>query len=242
MRKNSFSIALFFIVFLCSNLFAQSSSISVVAQRWYYTTPGFYSYSPWYGYSGYGYGGYGGSTLYGDYVRGLSDLYRARGAYLQSYTKAMINYQEARKKYIENQEKLTELYWINRREQSARRKAKKDERARRRRELAARRSKVVRIPPRRVTPSELDPVSGKIFWPSELKKDSFTEYRQKLEELFVLRAHTRTMPGLPAEIYHTARDMKDKLKLQIQKIPVQRYLVARKFLDLLALEGRLPPL
>ncbi len=231
MRKNFFSIAGLLIVVFSSSLYAQSSASSIIGQRWYYNSPS-------YGYGGYGWSG--GTSLHGDYLQGRANFYRARGAYLQSYAKAMINYQEARKKYIENQEKLNQLYWEHRRERAARRKAKQDERARRRRAIASRRSSEVPKPPRRLTPSELDPSSGKIFWPSALESDLFAEDRKKLEELFVLRAHSETIPGHSAEIYQTARDMKDKLKMQIKSIPQQKYLVARKFLVLLSREGRFP--
>ncbi|HTI50672.1 MAG TPA: hypothetical protein VL475_06970, partial [Planctomycetaceae bacterium] len=91
------------------------STSRVMAQRWFNPGVGGFAgrvgvgYGVGYGLGGYGYGGmgygmggYGGGTAAGNYLQGMSQVVRAQGQYNEQTSRAMINYEDARTKYIDN--------------------------------------------------------------------------------------------------------------------------------------------
>jgi hypothetical protein len=197
---------------------------------------------PWYrspvrfGY-GYGYGRFGGFTS--NPVEGarygLADVIRARGEAAESTTRAMSNYEDARSKYIDNQKKWTETYWERKRLGQAELKKDHDrKRAARERYLAQKGSGA----PPRLSPTELDPSTGKIYWPETLMGNEYAAARQALDELFVLGAHTGSLRQYSADIAEQSRVMQDELKKHIRDMPANDYIAARNFLESLGYEGR----
>jgi hypothetical protein len=192
-----------------------------------------------YRFGAYPYGAYGNfsSTAMEGAQRGMADMLRARGQAEESRAKAMIDYEEARSKYIDNKAKWTKTKLERQRmAQAARQEHYAKKRATREKYLAAKRTSTTT----RLSPSQLDPTSGKVYWPDALKDDKYAGQRNELDELFVLRAHIGTTPDLSSRVHETARKMQSKLKGDIRKIPAHEYIAARKFLDGLAREARTP--
>jgi hypothetical protein len=119
------------------------------------------------------------STLAEGASRGLADIVRSAGAANLMHSEAAKNYEDARAKYFDNRLKLTETYFENRR-------LNQDYRA----ELAGQRASAEQLfriakarAPEPLSPSELDPYSGEIRWPTLLLEAEFTDSRVLVEEM-----------------------------------------------------------
>lgn len=188
-----------------------------------------------YGYGGYGYGGYGwgGGTPAGNYMQGMSQVIRSQGQYNEQTSRAMINYEDARTKYIDNQKKWTETYFAMR-ELNDSKQAEKRERNRHSPEtltLAARSSA-----PGPLSSEVLDPLTGKLHWPDVLQAPEYAGPRTRIEQLFEVRASTGVNNG--HETFLATQQMIEILKSNIQTLPANSYIAARKFLDSLAYSAR----
>ena len=220
------------ILVVLGSVYVSSVCAAQVARRWYRPPVGYH-----------------GPAVYGAYPRfsstamegaayGVSEVIRARGEAAESASRSINNYEDARSKYIDNAYKWTETYWARRRLGEAERaKDQAKARAARERYVASRKPST----PPRLGPDQLDPATGKLFWPEALMDDQYLNYRTKLEELFVLRVHTSTTPGLARKIRETADDMKSQLKQNIRKLRPNEYIAARKFLDGVAYEASVLP-
>ena len=190
-------------------------------------------------YGAYPYGAYGNSssTLAEGASRGMADMLRARGQAEESRAKAMIDYEDARSKYIDNKAKWTKtkLEW-QRMGKAACQEHYAKKREAREKYLAAKNTSTTT----RLNPSQLDPTNGKVSWPDALKDAKYASQRNELDELFVLRAHTGTTPDLSSRVHQAARKIQSQLKSDIRKIPANEYIAARKFLDGLAREAQTP--
>ena len=186
-----------------------------------------------------GYGSFGGysSTPVEGARRGMADVIRSRGEAAESTTRAMNNYEEARTKYIDNKMKFTETYWTRKRLGEA--ELRKDYARKREGRDAYLATKGSGFPPR-LSPAELDPSTGKVYWPQALMGDEYAELRQELDELFQLGFHTGSLRQYNSQINQKSRSMRDKLKKHIRNMPTNDYIASRKFLDSLGYEGRYP--
>jgi len=188
---------------------------------------------------GYG-GGYGmgGGSIYSQAENARANTLRAQGEYNMDTTAAMSNYEDARSKYIDNQQKWIQVYGEKQRALAAQHEAEREathaERER------AREFQAANPPagPPRLTASQLDSYTGRIQWPTALNEVAFEGQRKSLEALFALRVHTSTNPDLASKVDKAVREMKESLRAKIREIPSQDYIEARRFLDSLAVEGR----
>jgi len=195
-------------------------------------------YNPYiYGYTG---GGYGySSTLEEGIQRGAADVIRSKGAYNLLTSEASKNWQDATKKYIENRQLWTQTYFEMRRMNKQYREAERGPRPtsedlyRYAKERA----------PQRLSPTELDPLTASISWPTVLRSEDFEADRQKMEGLFARRMTEEGAadPSIYTEIAQTGREMEDKLKEKIRDYPTNIYLSGKKFLEGLMYESTLPP-
>jgi len=186
------------------------------------------------------YGGYydnRASTPAEGAARGMSDIIRSQGQYNLATSAAAINVTEAQRRHIENREKWTNTYFQMRAENKAYRAAASRPKATM--EDTVRWAQAGK--PKRLSPSELDVVSGKINWPMLLQTDRFAKYRTELESLFTQRA---TAGATTKEVYWkisaTTKSMLNELKGQISEVPPMDYTTARRFVQSLAYEARLP--
>ena len=95
--------------------------------------------------------------------------------------------------------------------------------------------------PHRLTPSEIDVITGQLTWPLLLQSTEFAPYRSTLEQVFSNRAYRGAL-GLDDYVKadRTTQAMMDVLKEQIEEVRPMDYVAARRFLDSLTYEARLP--
>jgi hypothetical protein len=190
---------------------------------------GFMSYYNPYAYGGgYG-GGYGmGGTVAGNYMNGMSSVIRSAGEYNVMTSRAGVNNEEARSRYLDNKKKWTEDYF-QMQEQRQALNAQRREAARHSPEalnLAAKSAL-----PRSLPPDAFDPVTGRINWPELLLGNEFDKSRREVEKLFELRAKTSHGASSKARIHVVLDEMATLLRQQVEKLPANTYMLSRKFLD-----------
>lgn len=219
-------------VLIASLTVAGLMSFAVMAGDWYGVGLG-------YGLGAGGMGWGGASTPESAAGHAMGDIIRSQGMYNQMTTAGMINVEEARSKFIENQKQWTEVYLMKQRALQA-------EHAQRREDARARNAQMQEfqathsdLPPR-LASSELDPATGKINWPSALMRDNFASGRKVIDGYFTSRAHTGSNSELTTQIARSVKSMQDELRKNIREIVPQEYMDARRFLDRLSLEGRFP--
>jgi len=95
--------------------------------------------------------------------------------------------------------------------------------------------------PQRLSPGELNSVTGHLDWPAELKGDEFSAERAKVERLLVGRSEQGALK--PAE-YRQLRELTDQmlaeLKAEIKSMDPEQYVRAKKFIQKVAYEARFP--
>lgn len=171
------------------------------------------------------------TTVGQSYMQGMSDVIRSQGAANLMNSQAAINATEAQKNLIQNREAWTDTYFQMRREQRA---AVAEERGPRpTAEALVRYAKEGK--PKDLSPTQLDPVTGKIYWPRALRADEFSASRSELDNLFAKRARYGdvSMDDLMA-VRTITNKMVDQLKDQIRQIPTMEYTAAKQFLTSLA--------
>jgi len=180
------------------------------------------------GYGGYG---YGGGTVASNYMYGMSNVIRAEGEYNLLTSAAGVNYEEARSRYLDNQKKWWQNYLQG---QEAHQKMMAEKYAREKHSPEALASAAASGLPPQLSPDALDPVTGQITWPDVLQADQYAAERKELEQLFELRAKTTQTAATSEAVRAAADKMTGILRNDVQTIPANEYMAARKFLDSLA--------
>ena len=177
------------------------------------------------------------STPAESYGRGMSDMIRAAGAANLLNSEAARNYEEARSRYLENRLQATDTYFQMR---SRNRAYREDERRPRPTSEELFRLAKARAPDR-LSPSELDPISGEIVWPAALRDPRFAATQQRLERMFAYWAeHSRQLTvNQMAELQATIDQLTEELMLVVEVVPANTYAEARRFLASLAYELQL---
>ena len=193
--------------------------------------PGGGTYVPGYGWGGGGY--HHSSTEAEGAARGFADVVRSAGAANLMNSEAAKNYEDARKKYIENRLQATETFFEMRRVNTESRAAQRP------RPLST--EQYVRLArqqaPSRLSVSQFDPLSGTISWPGILRDAQFKTERETIEKLFVERARGVATNSL--EIDEAIRALSDRLRPEAQSANANDFIQARKFVESLAHEARL---
>jgi hypothetical protein len=218
--------------FLASAMIVAAVTSSAPAQTvGFATTAG--TFGTGHGDGGYGEWGYHASTALEGAYRGLADMIRAEGDYNFESSMAAINNQEARRRDLENRQRVVDTYFSVRRTNRDMRAA---ERPRGTPEDFARYARVGM--PRLLTPSELDALTGKIAWPILLRFDAFGPERECVEKAFAVRAAMGSIsPNDLLLVDQTTSTMLNLLRQGIHSFPPDQYLVARRFLESLAYEA-----
>lgn len=189
---------------------------------------------------GWGWGGWGGGAATADQAAatGMANLVYSAGAYNLQTSQAAINYEQARSQNIANRLQGTQTYFEMRKINTEARTAERGrgmttEEAWRYAQIGA---------PKRVTPYQLDPVSGRIFWPAQLQNPKFDDYRKQLDELFRQRemAHGSVGYDVYSKIQNTTSAFLAELKKNISEIPSGEYVKAKSFIESLAYESQFP--
>jgi hypothetical protein len=172
---------------------------------------------------------------------GWADLVRSAGVYNYLSSEAMVNVEEARRKYIENR-----LLWARAYNEIRTRNREYHEARYRELNPPHTQEDFIRYAqadaPKRLSTTQLDPITGYIAWPRLLRLDAFAQLRRDIEKLFAQRA--RAQGAINDDVYFEllakVEEMTQRLKEMIQDAPPSDYLQARKFLESLAYEPRFP--
>ena len=175
-----------------------------------------------------GYPGYsGGGTAAGNALNGMGSVISSAGDYNLSTSEAAINMTEAQRKSIENRQYASSTYFDMR---AANRAAREAEAGPKPTEEQLVRIAHYRVP-KPLNTMDVDPVSGKIDWPSVLQDEPFQSPREEVNKLFAKRA---TNGGLGYSDQSRAREwidgMADQLKGMISDIQPRDYTVSKQFL------------
>ena len=173
------------------------------------------------------------STVEEGAARGMADVVRSAGAANLMNSEASKNYEDARKKYIENRLLRTQTYFdmkkINKQSRFGNQK--------RRSQADLIRYSKARLP-NRPNHAQLDPLSGDLTWPRLLRLDSLKRQRARLQEIFALRAKDGYVgPDQYVEILGLIKSMMDVLKDRARDFPSMDTIAARKFLEGLRYEA-----
>ena len=181
--------------------------------------------------------GYHSSTAAEGALRGMGALVRSQGQYNLDTSAAAINMTEAQSNYIENRQQATNAYFDMRATNRAARAAEAGPKPTM--EDAIRYAQAGR--PQPLSPSDLDPVTGKINWTGELMEPPYATQRTELDQLFAQRAQNG---GIGGSAYARVQSLIDKmleiLKSNITSIPPEQYTFSRNFLTSLAYTARMP--
>ena len=181
----------------------------------------------------------GASTVAEGALRGQADLVRAWGdnAYMNSL--AAVNTEVARQKNIENRLQWVQTYFEMRRTNEAARAAQRPTAM----SLGQSQQYARMLAPQRLSPYQIEPVSGRIHWPAALQGPEFAEARKALQQIFASRdVHTSGVGNTTdSQVAEITAAMRDALKANIDAMTSSEYLAARKFVDGLAYEARFAP-
>jgi hypothetical protein len=175
------------------------------------------------GWPGYG----GGGTAAGSAMNGMASVISAKGDYNLSTSAAAINMTQAQKNEIENRQQATNAYFDMRATNRAARAAEAGPKPTM--------EQIARMAhdgvPKQISPSQLNPVTGKIEWPIALQADRYADQRTTLEQLVAKQATYGSL-GLAdhTKVRQTVDAMFAELKSQVKDVPPQDYVASRSFL------------
>jgi hypothetical protein len=181
------------------------------------------------------------STALEGALRGKAAVIQALGNFQLSDSQARILREQARALDRDNDLRQTQALHLQQKMwRDAREEARAHHEARvaeGKAKLAERRLTVYRAA-YRLSPSELNPITGQITWPVALRADKFAARRAHLEELF--RQHVGygdPQPGIAEDIARSTDELSRALRTDIATLPRDQYLAAQKFLRGLKFEA-----
>jgi len=182
-------------------------------------------------------GGYGywphSSTLAEGVGHGVGDIMRSAGELSHLTSKAAINFQEAQRLQMDNAGRWLGTYADLRKHNTQLRAELRGPRPTKEDAVRLAQARM----PRRLSPGELDPFTGRVYWPILLRTDQYAADRTALEKLIAARA---TRGAQSPEDYLRSRqlvaEMLEGLREQIQEVPPADFVAAKRFLDSLAVE------
>jgi hypothetical protein len=182
-------------------------------------------------------GAYHASTAAEGYANGMSNVVRAQGDYNLATSAAVVNMTQAQRTEIENHKIATQTYFDMRRINKEARDAERPK--------PPTQEQLIRMAqvgmPKRLTSSDLDPVSGQIRWPMLLTADDYTTQRPEVEKAFSDRAKQGGMKLDDfTKVQKVTKEMAAVLKTKIRDFPANQYMAAKRFLESLAYEAGLP--
>jgi hypothetical protein len=187
----------------------------------------------YYGGGGWG-GGYHSSTLEEGVQRGYADVVRSQGMANLMNSEAVINLQDADRKYLENRLQATQTYFEMRRYNQEARRAERSTPLSNEQYVRLARAQA----PGRLSVSQLDPFTGKITWPAPLRREKYDMLRSQIESLFLEHAQGTDLAA--DEIGALSDTLLAELKADIGSFRQTDYIAARNFVTSLAFEARNP--
>jgi hypothetical protein len=191
------------------------------------------------GYNPYGYynGGHASTAAEG-YANGLGNVLQSAGSYNLQTSQAAINLTQAQKQNIDNHVAGTQAYFEMRKINQDSRKALDTPGLTTEDSWRIAQANL----PKRPTQMQLDPVTGRIYWPIGLQAPQFQKYRQQLDSLFVQRETSHG--GIGYETFMQIQDVTDamltELKKNINQYKSGDYIQLKNFVEGLAYEAKFP--
>jgi hypothetical protein len=179
-------------------------------------------------YYGWPYGGYASTAGEGAAI-GMADMVRAAGMATLMTSRASVNVEDARSKYIDNEMKATQA-WIDRQhmlksyQDSIRKPPPTSEQLYRMAQMGR---------PAGLSAKQLDPVSGDIAWPVVLRDDAFASYRDTAQTLFhdaVAKPETFSY-GSYSQFQEASDECLAELKSRLKEYRPSDYIEAKKFVE-----------
>jgi len=187
----------------------------------------------------YPYYRYHASTAAEGYMRGVAAVTRARGEYNLLTSQAAINAEHARNLALDNSKKNAETFFAMRKINQESRAAERGPRPTK--EDLVRLAKTAA--PDRLANDQLNAATGQIAWPSALQGEQFASYRAEIERVFAERAAGGGMGAQQRDNLEQATGtMLVLLKNDIRQLAPMEYTNARRFVQSLAYEARVPTL
>jgi hypothetical protein len=173
------------------------------------------------------YGNSGGGTVAGSALNGMSQVISAAGQYNLATSAAAINMTQAQSNEMQNQVQAVNTFWETRNIGKAQRAADRGPPP-----TAEQIARMARMGmPSPLTPSQLDPVSGRLNWPDALQNPTFDAQRGELDQMFAKRASYGGLDYADRDqVSETIDSMVDELKARIRDIPPQAYTLSKSFL------------
>lgn len=178
-------------------------------------------------YNGYGYDE-GASTAAGSAMNGMANAISAKGNYNLSTSAAAINMTQAQSNEMQNHMQYENTYFQMQQKNKAYRAAQRGPRPTEEQLVRLARDEA----PKPLSPSLVNPASGKISWPSVLMEDRFAANRTKLEQFSAQKATDGSL-SISDEMAarSTIESMFADLKTQIRIVPPHDYIASRSFLE-----------
>jgi hypothetical protein len=180
-----------------------------------------------------GYGG-GGGTAASNYMYGMSSVIQAEGAYNLMTAQASIAAQQAESQYLQNRLAATQTYF----EMRQMNKQYRDQERAKPMSGEALTHYYEQMKPKRMVPTQLDPVTGQITWPLPLQDEAYASYREQLESVYKLRAQHKDFNYNDVRV--AAEGMQAEFRKHLDEFAPQDFENSNKFLEALAVEAHYP--
>jgi hypothetical protein len=179
-----------------------------------------------------------GTTPEGSFLQGLASVVRAQGDYNLATSAAAVNITTAARQNIQNQKDWVEAYFAIR---AFNRQAREAENAKDRQLTQEWLRFHPSVKPKRLTSSELDPVSGTINWPVLLQRDELTPLRENIQKAFIER-HQLGMMGYNhyRSVQQITTGLLSEMLEKIENLAPREYIQAKRFIEALIYEASLP--
>jgi hypothetical protein len=161
-------------------------------------------------------------------MMGMADMMQAAGARNLMNAQALGFVEDARRKNIDNRMYGTEAYFQMKKTNREARAAMAPPKA----SQADLERYAKQRAPSRLSPSELDPLTGVITWPAILREDTYKPARDALEELYTQRASMGSLTGSQrGEVQQAINALQTDMKKNLPNYVPQDYVQAKKFIE-----------
>jgi len=168
------------------------------------------------------------STYEEGVLRGAADYIRGVGDYNYQSSLAAINYEEARRRYMQNRVQYVKDYFERRR---INREAREYERGPR---LTAEQLKAIarQARPQPLAAHQFDPATKSVLWPAALQGEEFAAARNAVDA--AIKKWRGANAGAGGVVHRTVKaavaEMRGTLKTKIRSMGPAEYMAAKKFL------------